>query len=76
VLWAVADAVIPPDAVDELLLIAAVWVDPQASVERLVFENNRLATRQAHEAGSLRRPALADLLEVRDAPQNPFYGAG
>jgi 5,6,7,8-tetrahydromethanopterin hydro-lyase len=75
VLWAVSDAVIAPDAVDDLLLIAAVWVNPEASVERLVFENNRLATRQALEAGSLRRPSLAELLEVRDAPENPFYGS-
>jgi 5,6,7,8-tetrahydromethanopterin hydro-lyase len=76
VLWAVSDEVIAPADVDELLLVAAVWVDPEAVVESLVYENNRQATRRALEDGLHRRPALDDLLAVRDAPRNPFYGAG
>lgn len=74
VLWAVADGVVPADEVDELLLIAAVWVDPEARNEALVYENNRQSARAALEAGRERRPALDDLLTVRDAPRNPFLG--
>jgi 5,6,7,8-tetrahydromethanopterin hydro-lyase len=72
-LWAVADAVVPDDAVDDLLLIAAVWVDPAASDEGAVYENNRLATRRALEAGVHRAPDLGDLLAVRDEPWNAFF---
>jgi 5,6,7,8-tetrahydromethanopterin hydro-lyase len=74
VLWAVADQVVAAADVDDLLLIAAVWVDPQAEQEALVYENNRRATRQALEQGLLRLPALDDLRAVADAPQNPFFG--
>jgi 5,6,7,8-tetrahydromethanopterin hydro-lyase len=73
VLWAVADDVIAPDTVDDLLLIVAVWVDPGASDETAVYENNRQATRGALEAGLRRAPDLADLLAVRDQPGNPFF---
>jgi 5,6,7,8-tetrahydromethanopterin hydro-lyase len=74
VLWAVADEVIPPSEVDALVLIAAVWVDPKAEVEALVYEHNRLATRQALENGRRRLPPLDDVLAVADRPENPFFG--
>ncbi len=55
-LWAVADDVIASEVVDNLLLIAAVWVDPGATDESAVYENNRRATREALEAGRRRTP--------------------
>jgi 5,6,7,8-tetrahydromethanopterin hydro-lyase len=73
VLGAVSDGVIPQEAVDDLLLIAAVWVDPQAEGETAVYEHNRQATREALINGVRRLPALDDLLSVAEAPQNPFY---
>jgi len=72
-LWAVADDVIASGAVDDLLLIAAVWVDPEAADEAAVYENNRRATREALEAGRCRAPELGDLLAARDEPWNPFF---
>jgi len=75
-LWAVADDVVAAGALDDLLLIAAVWVDPQATDETAVYENNRRATRAALEAGLQRRPEVGDLLVVRDQPANPFFGSG
>jgi len=74
VLWAVADGVIAGADVDDVLLIAAVWVDPEAGSESLVYENNRRATRDALEAGRLRLPPLDDLLAVANTPANPFFG--
>lgn len=74
VLWAVADGVVPAREVDDLLLVAAMWVDPAARIESLVYENNRQAARAALEVGRDRRPSLDELLAVRDAPQNPFLG--
>ncbi|MGP0032798.1 MAG: formaldehyde-activating enzyme [Acidimicrobiales bacterium] len=75
VLWAVADEVVAPADVDDLLLIAAVWVDPEAQAEQLVYENNRRAARHALEQGRRRHPPLEALLEVADTPENPFFGA-
>jgi 5,6,7,8-tetrahydromethanopterin hydro-lyase len=73
VMWAVADGVIPVGEVDELLLIAAVWVDPAAQDDKLVYANNREATRTALEAGLRRTPDVDELLALREAPWNPFY---
>ncbi len=73
VLGAVADGVIPREEVDDLLLIAAVWVDPEADDEVAVFQHNRQATREALANGARRFPPLEDLLAVADAPENPFY---
>ena len=76
VLWAVADGVIAPDDVDDLLLIAAVWVNPEARDDDAVYANNRRATRDALEAGRDGDPALDALLAERDAPWNPFFRPG
>ena len=56
-----------------MLLIAAVWVDPNAADADLVFHNNRAATFQALLAGRARQPLLADVLEARHHPENPFF---
>ncbi len=58
---------------DRVLLIAAVWVDPNAADADLVFHNNRAATFQALLAGRARQPLLADVLEARHHPENPFF---
>jgi len=73
VVEAVADGIIDASAVDSLLLIAAVWVNPAAEDAQAVYANNRAATYQALRAGRERRPALDDLLSVRGAPFNPFF---
>jgi len=70
---AVADGVIPRDEVDELALIAAVWVDPTASDAETVYINNRAATRAALESGRRALPPLDEILEARLAPENPFF---
>jgi 5,6,7,8-tetrahydromethanopterin hydro-lyase len=73
VLDAVAAGFVPANSVDELVLIAAVWVDPEAADEQAVYENNRAATTKALEAGMLRLPTLKELAGVRHAPHNPFF---
>jgi 5,6,7,8-tetrahydromethanopterin hydro-lyase len=76
VMDAVAAGALAPGQVDELLLIAAVWVDPAARDAERVYRNNREATRVALEAGRRRLPALADVLAARLAPANPFFEPG
>jgi 5,6,7,8-tetrahydromethanopterin hydro-lyase len=73
VLAAVGDGIIARAEVDDRLLIAAVWVDPEAAEEGAVYEHNRQATRQALVNGAQGLPSLEDLLSVADAPENPFY---
>jgi 5,6,7,8-tetrahydromethanopterin hydro-lyase len=73
VLAAVADGVIAAAEVDDLVLVAAVWVDWAADDEEQVYANNLAATRDALTAAAEGRPALDDLLAVRDEPQNPFF---
>ena len=70
---ALADGVIAADRADEWVLIAAVWVSPDARDDEAVYRNNRAATRAALAAGRDRTPALADVLAARAAPWNPFF---
>jgi len=70
---AVADGLVPAAEVDDLLLIAAVWVDWAAEDEETVFENNLAATRAALAAAVEGRPPLDEILPLRDDPTNPFF---
>jgi 5,6,7,8-tetrahydromethanopterin hydro-lyase len=72
---AVAEHVIPHGQVDDLLLIAAVWVDPKADDAERVFANNSRATFEALVAGSRRQPPIGSILEARSEPFNPFFRA-
>jgi len=73
VLWAVADGIIESDRVDDLVLIAAVWVNPAAADEALVYDNNRAATRDALAAGAARTPTIDEALRYRDRALNAYY---
>lgn len=70
---AVADGVIAQDAADDLALVAAVWVNPAADDEQVVYRNNRVATRTALANGRDRLPSIADVLAHRASPVNPFF---
>ena len=73
VLESVADGTIPQGEVDDLVLIAAVWVDWAANEEESVFANNLEATRAALASAAEGRPRLEELLAIRAEPQNPFF---
>jgi 5,6,7,8-tetrahydromethanopterin hydro-lyase len=70
---AVADGVISEDEVEQLLLVAAVWVDWAADDATAVYDNNAAATRAALGAGRDGAPSIAEILAARDAPANPFF---
>ena len=72
---AVTDGVLKRDALDDLLLIAAVWVSPEAQDEDLVFENNCEATRLALLAGSSCAPEIDEFLAACGDPFNAFFGS-
>jgi 5,6,7,8-tetrahydromethanopterin hydro-lyase len=65
---------LPREAEDGWVVIALVWVDPQASDTEAVYANNRTAARaaakRAMQAGWPSREALAAGVA---APHNPFF---
>ncbi len=69
----VAAGVIPREQVDALVLIAAVWVAPDARDEEAVYRNNLSATRAALAAGAAREPKLEAVLAARSTPENPYF---
>jgi 5,6,7,8-tetrahydromethanopterin hydro-lyase len=73
VLAAVADGIVPASEVEELLLIAAVWVDWAADDEEAVYENNVQGARDSLAAATAGLPDLDELLRLRAEPQNPFF---
>jgi 5,6,7,8-tetrahydromethanopterin hydro-lyase len=73
VLESVASGIIPAAEVDELVLIAAVWVDWAADDEEAIYAGNLQATRDALAAGAEGRPVIDELLALRVDPENPFF---
>jgi 5,6,7,8-tetrahydromethanopterin hydro-lyase len=70
---AVAAGVIAEASCDDLVLIAAVWVNPEAADTDLVYLNNRTATLASLRAGAACAPSLGDVLAVSDEPANPYF---
>ena len=73
VMDAVADGVVSEHDAASQVLIAAVWVNPEATDEAAVFANNRAATAEALRAGRAGTPSVRDALAARHAPHNAFY---
>lgn len=71
---AVEEGLLPAEAADDLLVIAAVWVNPAVDDLDTSFRNQRAAAYGAVRAAVTATPTVA---EVRDAaeegPSNPFY---
>lgn len=72
VLDAVAQGLITRESASELLLIAAVWVDPKADDADLIYENNRLATTESIRRG-FNLNVTDELLALADSPLNGYY---
>ena len=73
---AVADGLVPREEVDELLLMAAVWVDWAADDAEAVYRNNSEATRAALEAAAAGRPSIDEILAALETPFNAFFRPG
>lgn len=72
---AVAEGTITAAQADSDVILAAVWVNPDADDADIVYRNNREATRAALRNGVEQLPLLDDVLAARKAPRNPFYTA-
>jgi 5,6,7,8-tetrahydromethanopterin hydro-lyase len=76
VLDAVADGTLDPAEAGEVVILIALWVDPEASDETALRRANREATRAAI-AGALSPPdgaAVRALAERREDAANAYYG--
>ena len=62
------------DDADEVVLVAAVWVNPDADDEEAVYENNAAATLAALTAGRDDLPSIRTVLDVSE-PRNPYFRA-
>ena len=70
----VAEAVSQEIVLDvEDVLIAAVWVNPEADDAEAVFANNRAATISALAMGQSGRPTATDIEDHRADVWNPFF---
>ncbi len=75
VMRAVEEDVIERTMIDDLLLIAAVWIAPQAFDADVVFDNNLRATRLALEAGAKGLPDVEEAIRAGVHPFNTFFRA-
>jgi 5,6,7,8-tetrahydromethanopterin hydro-lyase len=72
VVSALAKGILSEADADELLLIAAVWVNPDADDEREVYANNEAAMVAALAAGRDGTPTVSEVLAA-GTPENPFF---
>lgn len=70
---ALDEGVIDSAAAERLVLIAAVWVNPEADDASAVFANNTEATLQALRNGRDGRPSVAEAMAAGLSPWNPFF---
>lgn len=73
---AIRDGYIPVAAVDDLVLIAAVWVNPAANDEEAVFANQRQAVYEALQRGAKSEPTVEQFLAAAEQVSNPFFRQG
>ena len=70
---ALEEGVIDRSEAGDLVLIAAVWVNPSADATQAVYENNVSATLRALRNGMSGGPGLAEFLTAARAPFNPYF---
>jgi formaldehyde-activating enzyme len=68
----VADGTIPKEAVEELIIIANVFVHPTAVDRQRVYINNYKAMRHAIRKTVEGRPTIDELIENKDRSKHPF----
>jgi 5,6,7,8-tetrahydromethanopterin hydro-lyase len=66
------NGVLLADEADDLVLVAAVWVNPAADDEEAVYENNAQATLAALAAARDDLPSVRTILEAGE-PRNPYF---
>jgi len=68
----VADGTVPKGAVDDLIIIASVFVHPSAVDRQRVYINNYKAMRHAIRKAVEGRPTVDEILENKERSKHPF----
>ncbi len=72
VIDSVADGIIPKQVIEELIIIANVFVHPAAVNRQRVYINNYKAMRHAIRKAIEGRPTIDELIENKDRSKHPF----
>jgi len=72
VIDSVGDGTLPKNTVDDLIIIANVFVHPSAVDRKRVYINNYKATRHAIRKAIEGRPTVEELLENSERAKHPF----
>jgi len=68
----VADGTVPEGAVDDLMIIASVFVHPSTVDRQRVYINNYKAMRHAIRKAIEGRPTVEEILENKERSKHPF----
>ena len=70
---ALRNGVIDANQADDLVIIAAVWLNPSANDEEEVYQNQRQAMIDALTNGKNGKPTAADVMKASQDVANPFF---
>jgi 5,6,7,8-tetrahydromethanopterin hydro-lyase len=70
---ALRTGVIEVNSTDDLVIIAAVWLNPSANDEEEVYENQRQAMIDALTNGKNGKPTATDVIKASENVANPFF---
>ena len=70
---ALRTGIIDVNSTDDLVIIAAVWLNPSANDEEEVYQNQRQAMIDALTNGKNGKPTAADVMKASENVANPFF---
>jgi 5,6,7,8-tetrahydromethanopterin hydro-lyase len=70
---ALRNGIIDVTKTDDLVIIAAVWLNPSANDEEEVYQNQRQAMIDALTNGKNGKPTAADVIKASENVANPFF---
>lgn len=70
---ALLEGVIDPKSADDLVIIAAIWLNPAADDEEEVYANQSKAMYEALKNGAANIPSAQDLMDSALTISNPFF---
>ena len=70
----VAGGVIPRDQCEDLVIVCGVFIHPQASDNRKIYQFNYEATKKAIAHAMAGKPTVGEMIAGKDAAEHPFKG--